>query len=125
MPLHWTIDSREQLVTAVADGGVRRDEMDAYLDAIAGAGAGNYRKLFDGRLSVAKYNDHDLMMLGARMSAYASNLEPRGAAAFIVPDEAASDLAKRFINLAKVKHPVGIFLSEDKARKWLAEQPET
>ena len=124
MPVHFTIDHDKRHVEARAEGETGLEDIEKFLDAIVLQGALPYRKLFDGRLSIAKYDDHDLMMLGARMSAYASNLEPRGAAAFIVPDEAASDLAKRFINLAKVKHPVRIFLSEDDARKWLAAQPE-
>ena len=125
MPIHFTIDHDKRCVEARAEGETGLEDVENFLDAIVLQSALPYRKLFDGRRSVAKYNDHDLMMLGARMSAYASNLEPRGAVAFIVPDEAASDLAKRFINLAKAKHPARICLSEDEARKWLAAQPET
>src|SRR5438128_11540754 len=112
MPIHFTIDHDKRSVEAKAEGDTGLDDVEKFLDAVVLQGALPYRKLFDGRLSVAKYNDHDLMMLGARMSAYASNLEPRGAAAFIVPDEAASDLPKRFINLAKAKHPARIDLTD-------------
>jgi len=124
LPIHFTIDHDKRYVEARAEGETGLEDIETFLDAVVLQGALPYRKLFDGRLAIAKYNDNDVMMLGARMSAYASNLEPRGPVAFIVPDEAASDLAKRFINLAKVKHPVRIFLSEDEARKWLAAQPE-
>jgi hypothetical protein len=126
MPVHFTIDHDKRYVEARAEGETGLEDIEKFLDAVVVENALPYRKLFDGRLAIPKYVDlnNDVMMLGARMSAYASNLEPRGAAAFIVPDDAASDLAKRFINLAKVKHPVRIFLAEDKARKWLAAQPE-
>ena len=67
MPLYWTINSRERLVTGIADGGVRKDEMEAYLDAIAGAGAGNYRKLFDGSIGEPLMNSDDIMSIAVRM----------------------------------------------------------
>ena len=124
MPIHFTIDHDKRYVKARAEGETGLADVEKFLDAVVVQNALPYKKLFDGRRAIAKYNDSDVMMLGARMSAYASNFERRGAAAFIVPDEAASDLAKRFINLAKVEHPVRIFLSEDEARQWLAAQPE-
>ncbi len=100
------------------------EDVETFLDAVVVQNALPYRKLFDGRLAIAKYNDHDVMMLGARISAYASNLEPRGALALVAANEAASDLAKRFINLGKSDRPARVFLSEDEARKWLSAQPE-
>ncbi len=48
MPLHWKIDSRERLITVVAEGNVTRSDVDAYLDVLDGAGLVAYRKLFDG-----------------------------------------------------------------------------
>jgi hypothetical protein len=127
MPIHFTIDHDKRHVEARAEGETGLEDIEKFLDAVVLQGALPYRKLFDGRLAVAKYVniDNDVMMLGARMSAYASNLEPRGAVAIIAPTEEASDLAKRFINLAMSKRPAKIFLSEDEARKWLAEQPES
>jgi hypothetical protein len=38
MPLHWKIDSRERLITVVAEGNVTRSDVDAYLDVLDGAG---------------------------------------------------------------------------------------
>ena len=124
MPIHFTIDHEKRHVEARAEGETTREDVEDFLDAVVLQGALPYRKLFDGRLAIAKYDDNDVMMLGARMSAYANNLEPRGAVAFIAPNEAASDLAKRFINLSKSKRPAQVFLAEDAARKWLAAQPE-
>jgi len=122
MPVHFTIDHDKRHVEAKAEGETGLEDIEKFLDAVALP----YRKLFDGRLAIPKYVDlnNDVMMLGARMSAYASNLEPRGAVAIIAPNQEASDLAKRFINLAASKRPAKIFLSEDEARKWLAAQPE-
>ncbi len=124
MPIHFTIDHDRRYVEARAEGETTREDVEKFLDAVVLQGALPYRKLFDGRLAVARYDDSDVMMLGARMSAYASNLEPRGAVAFIAPNEAAADLAKRFVNLSKSSRPARVFLAEDAARKWLALQPE-
>ena len=126
MPVHFTIDHDKRYVEARAEGETGLEDIEKFLDAVVVQGALPYRKLFDGRLAIPKYVDlnNDVMMLGARMSAYASNLEPRGAVAIIAPNQEASDLAKRFINLAASKRPAKIFLSEDEARKWLAAQPE-
>jgi hypothetical protein len=124
MPIHVTIDHDKRYVEARAEGETGLEDVEKFLDAVVVQGALPYRKLFDGRLAIAKYNDNDIMMLGARMSAYAANLEPRGPVAFIAASEAASDLAKRFVNLSKSSRPTRVFLSEDEARNWLAEQPE-
>ena len=67
MPLYWVIDSRERLVTGVAEGGVRKEDVDAYLDAIAGAGAGTYRKLFDGSRGEPLMSADDIMAVAVRM----------------------------------------------------------
>jgi hypothetical protein len=124
MPIHFTIDHDKRYVEARAEGETGREDIENFLDAVVLQGALPYRKLFDGRLAIAVYNDNDIMMLGARMSAYASNLEPRGAVAFIAANEAASDLAKRFLNLSKSSRPGKVFLEEEPARQWLAAQPE-
>jgi hypothetical protein len=124
MPIEFTIDHNKRYVEARAVGDTTREDVENFLDAVVLQGALPYRKLFDGRLAVAVYNDNDIMMLGARMSAYAANLEPRGAVAFIAANEAASDLAMRFLNLSKSSRPGKVFLEEEPARKWLAAQPE-
>ena len=124
MPIHFTIDHDKRCVEARAEGETGLEDVENFLDAIVLQSALPYRKLFDGRRSVAKYNDHDLMMLGARMSAYASNLGPRGAIAFIVASPAPASIPTRVINLAPANRPAKVFRSEDEARKWLADQPE-
>ena len=124
MPIRWTISREERLVVATTEGVVTLKDVEAYLDALVVADAMPYAKLFDASDIEPQGSDHDVLMLGARMSAYASNLEPRGAVAIIAPDEEASDLAKRFINLAASKRPAKVFLAEDEARTWLAAQPE-
>jgi len=123
MPIHFTIDHDNRHVEARAEGEIGLEDLEAFLDAVIVQNALPYRKMFDGRLAVGKYNDHDVMMLGARISAYAASLEPRGAVALLA-NEAHVDLAKRFINLGKSGRPAKVFVLEDEARKWLNAQPE-
>ena len=47
--MYWTIDSKERLFTGSGEGEVTFADAMALLDALAGAKALSYRKLFDGR----------------------------------------------------------------------------
>ena len=46
MPLYWTINSKERLFTGGGGGDVTLADAMALLDALVGAGALSYRKLF-------------------------------------------------------------------------------
>ena len=52
MPLYWTIDSKARLFTGVAEGDVTISDAIDLLEAMEGAKAMSYRKLFDGRDAV-------------------------------------------------------------------------
>jgi hypothetical protein len=123
MPVRYTIDHDRRYVEARAEGEAGLEDFEDFLDAIVVQGALPYRKLIDSRGAVGTLSDHDIMMLGARMSAYTSGLGRRGAIAFIVATPAPSSIPTRVINLAPADRPARVFLSEDEARKWLAEQP--
>ena len=122
MPIHYTIDHARRLVEARAEGEVTLHDIEEFTDAVMVENAMPYRKLFDGRGSFGKYDDQDLMRLGARISAYAS-VERRGALA-LVPGAEHLDLARRFINLGKSGRPAQVFTDPDEAMRWLEEQPE-
>jgi len=124
VPIHYHIDHDKRYVEARADGETGLEDFENFLDAIVLQGALPYRKLIDSRLAVGALNDHDIMMLGARMSAYTGNLGPRGAIAFVVASPAPTSIPTRVINLAPADRPAKVFRSEDEARKWLAEQPD-
>ena len=49
MPLYWSIDSRRRLFTGVGEGDVSLGDVLALLEALVGARALSYRKLFDAR----------------------------------------------------------------------------
>jgi len=120
MPLYWVIDSRERLVTGIAEGGVRRDEVDAYLDAITGAGAGNYRKLFDGSRGEPQMSSDDIMALAARMRGM-QQLGLTGPLAIIMPRDKYDQFARMLGILAVPDRPMQFFSDPDAARAWLDE----
>lgn len=122
MPIRFTIDHAKRLVHACAEGAVTRDDVETFMDAVMVADAMPYRKLFDGRTAYGKYNDDDLMMLGARVSAYAS-VERRGAVA-LVPAPEYVEMTGRFINLGKSGRAARIFTDVDEAMRWLMVQPD-
>jgi hypothetical protein len=122
MPIQFTIDHANRLIRARAQGEVSLKDIEDFTDAIMVENAMPYRKLFDGRNAFGKYDDNDLMQLGARISAYAS-VERRGALA-IVPSAEHIDLAKRFINLGKSGRPARVFDDPDEALQWLTAQPD-
>ena len=122
MPIRYSIDHQRRLVLARAEGEIALGDIEEFTDAVMVENAMPYRKLFDGRGSYGKYDDHDLMQLGARISAYAS-VERRGALA-IVPPEEYVDLARRFVNLGKSGRPAAVFLDPEEALEWLLAQPD-
>ena len=86
MPITWTISKDDRFVSACAQGDVTLQDVEALLDDIVVNDALAYRKLFDGRTAVGKYNDDDVLLLGARISAY-NSLDLTGAAAIVVRDQ--------------------------------------
>jgi hypothetical protein len=124
MPIRFTIDHAKRFVHARAEGIVDLKDVEGFADAVVAQDALPYRKLFDGREAIAKYTSDDVMMLGARVSAYAT-MGPRGALAMVAADQDALDLASRFMNLGKEGRPAKSFLSIEEARKWLDAQPES
>jgi hypothetical protein len=124
MPIRFTIDHAKRHVEARAEGETGLADFEDFLDAVVVQGALPYRKLFDSRHAIGRLTDDDIMMLGARMSAYTKGLGPLDAIAFVVAGAAPSSIASRVVNLAAADRPARVFHSEDEARKWLAGQPE-
>jgi len=124
MPVRFTIDHDKRYVTVRATGVVLLDEVLDYFDALVTQNAMPYRKLFDAREAQPQLSDDDVMVLGARVSAYAE-MEPRGPIATIAPPGAAADVIRRFMNLGGAARAIRLFDSIDEAREWLAGQPET
>lgn len=119
MPLYWTIDSKDRLMTAVAEGGVERQEMETFLDVVVGAQADSYRKLFDGSHGEAAMGLDDILALGVRMRGMHSVHQP-GPLAVVVPPEHAK-YARVLGMLAAARRPMRIFTDPASARAWLDE----
>lgn len=123
MSLSWEISHPEKLVIVVGEGDVTLADVEVYLDAIVTADAMPYAKLFDATRLVPRHDDHDVMMLAARINAYVETLKG-GPLAFVSTNAATRETISRYINLAnKAERPVDIFKSRDEARAWLATQP--
>ena len=95
-------------------------DMQDYFDAVVVADAMPYAKLFDASRSHAAFSDHDVLMLGARLSAYAS-LEA-GPLAVVGQSKEARRAYRRFVNVSPSNRRAGFFRSEAQARAWLASQ---
>lgn len=122
MPIKWTIDHEQRMLTAVCEGGVMLRDIEAYLDAVVVAGAMPYRKLFDGTQGEPAMSEEEVMVLGARIRAYHG--EGRmGALAIVVVSDHTHGLARLFGALAAADRPIRIFRDERAARRWLEAQP--
>lgn len=120
MPLHWVIDSRERLMTVVAEGTVRKDEADAYLDIMVGAQAGGYRRLFDGSHGEPDMSQDDIMELAVRMRGI-QRLGRPGPLAIVMPRDKYDQFARMLGILAVPERPMQFFSDVEAARAWLEE----
>ena len=86
MPLYWMINSKERLFTGSGEGDVNFADAMALLDALAGAGALSYRKLFDGRAVQSSMTGEELLAVCVRIRAYHEQ-RPVGALAIVCTPE--------------------------------------
>ena len=81
----------------------------------------HFAKLFDASNLVPATGDHELLMLGARIRAYAQTMDS-GPIAFVVRTTEARQIIDRYINLAQANRPAGVFFTVEDAKEWLAKQ---
>jgi len=122
MSLEWKIHHPDRMVEAVARGSVELRDIERYLDDVVVTDALPYRKLFDMSQAASTLSDEDLMMLGARLSAY-TGLGPIGPLAIVAPTPELHQQARLFAVLAPAERPLKIFKTTKAARKWLEVQP--
>jgi hypothetical protein len=77
-----------------------------------------YPKLFDAREAEPRLSDDDVMVLGARVSAYAA-FDPRGPIAAVATNPKASEILQRFMNLGGAERPMRLFATVEEAMAWL------
>ena len=121
MPLRWEILHAQKLVHIVAEGAVTREELEEHFDAIVVADAMSYAKLFDATRAEPVYGDDDVMLMGARLSAYTATLTA-GPLAVVGLNDDVETAFRRFINMSPSKRPAAMFKTEAEARAWLAAQ---
>lgn len=121
MPLTFKIDHQERFVTANAKGRVVLKDVEDYFDALMVQDAMPYPKLVDATEAEFVASDDDMMMLGARVSAY-SVVDPRGPICLVAVTSEAIDMLRRFTNLGGATRPAKIVGTVDEGREWLAGQ---
>ena len=119
MTIHWTIESRFQLVTAVAEGDVDKGDVEAYLAMVNGSpNIPQWRKLLDARSGRLTLAPRDVNDLGAIIRA-ADAVRTVGPLAFVTPGSETPELLRLLGFFAAAKRPMRIFRNTDHARKWL------
>jgi hypothetical protein len=94
-----------------------------FLEAMAGAKAMAYRKLFDGRAAIPTLTPEELLSLCARIREYHEQ-GMMGALALVATAEQTVVFARLLGALASAKRPIRVFTSLRQARNWIADQAE-
>ena len=118
MPLHWTVESRPQLVSVVAEGDVVLSDVEAYLEMVSAANLSDWRKLIDARTARPAFTVPDVNILGVRVRA-ADAVRPIGPLAFVTPEAVTPELSRLLGFLAAAKRPMRIFHQLAPARRWI------
>jgi hypothetical protein len=118
MPLYWTIDSKERLFTGIGEGEVTLDDAMSFLEALAGAKALSYRKLFDGRAVQSRMTGDDILAVCAQIRAYHEQ-GPVGALAIVCTPEQTVEFARLLGALAAADRPIKMFPNLQQGRAWL------
>jgi len=118
MPIRCTIDHDKRFVHVEAKGPVTMDDILAYFDRLVVENAMPYPKLFDASGAIAELSDADVMIMGARVSAYSLH-DPRGPLALVAQNERIVEILRRFMNLGMARRPAMLFRRVDDARRWL------
>jgi hypothetical protein len=117
VPLHWVIDSRQQLVTVRGEGKVTLADMEHYLQVVAGANALAYRKLYNGMECDIAMDKDELVSVGARCRSFSGRAV--GPVAIVLPPEMHERIARLFGILAAAPRPLRIFTSLAAAQRWI------
>jgi hypothetical protein len=121
MPLYWTIDSKQRPFTGVGEGEVTLNEAMSLLEALAGAKALTYRKLFDGRAVQSTMTGDELLAVCAKIRTYHEQGRV-GALAMVGTPEQTIRFARLLGALASADRPIKVFTSLRQARTWLDKQ---
>jgi hypothetical protein len=121
MPLYWTIDSKQRLFTGIAEGEVSFTDALGLLEALAGANALSYRKLFDGRAASSAMSLEELLSVCVKIRGYHSK-GTMGALAVVCTPTQSWLFARLLGALASARRPIKVFESPRQARNWIEDQ---
>jgi len=121
MPLYWTIDSKARLFTGEADGDVTMGDALHLLEAMEGARAMSYRKLFDGRAATPSLTADELLSICARIRSYHEK-GMMGPLALVATAEQTMVFARLLGALASARRPIKVFDTPRQARNWIEDQ---
>ena len=124
MPLYWTIDSKKRLFKGSGKGVVTFADAMALLDALAGAKAVPYRKLFDGRAVLSSMTGEELLAVCAKIRSYHDQARV-GALAMVATPEQTEAFGRLLGALASAERPMRVFAGLRQARTWLNRQIST
>ena len=122
MPLYWKIDSKEHLVTVVAEGDVLPTEIGAYLDMLDATGFHSWRKLFNGVDGHSSMGAENALAIAARIrdSHHRFDVGPLA----IVAQAEKVEMFQRVVGaLAAADRSLRVFGNVEAARAWILAQP--
>jgi hypothetical protein len=117
MPIYWLIDSRSRRVVVTAEGKVTRAEFEEYLEAVTGAGANSYGKIFDGTRGENGMAAEDMAALAARFRQL--HAQPHGPLAIVLAPARRVQLEPVLGALAAANRPLRLFTSKLSALRWV------
>lgn len=123
MAMHYLIDSRRQFVSVKAEGGITRADVEAYLEAVIGAGALEYRKLFDWRAGVPEMDFPEVMSVVAVARSFHDRQHGPLAVVLSEQQRQSEALARILGVLLSARRPMRVFSSVIAARRWLDSDP--
>ena len=118
MAFHWIIDSKQSLVTAIAEGRFTASDVRSFLSVIVGADALSYRQLFDFAQGIAEISPEEAMDLGARIRMHQADISV-GPLAVVLPSRQSGPIARLLGILATAQRPMRIFHKREPAERWL------
>lgn len=124
MPLHWTVDSKDRLVIAIAEGDVTRAHVEEYISAMNGAGTLSYRKLFDASQGDTRMTSEDMLAIGVQIRTRHAAGGKQGPLAVVVPPDKAELVSRVLGILAAADRPMRVFSASEPARRWIESLPK-
>jgi hypothetical protein len=121
MPIRFEINRLHRCVSAIADGWVKSDEVQAFLGDVIAAEAMPFCKLFD--ISNARLEDPaKIVEVAATVRLYEKMIGKSGPMAIVMRKGMSVTNTEAFVSAAAAVHRVRFFTDPHSARDWLSAQ---